>query len=512
MDQGVGLDIVPSLAVNQRKTFELSDPDASDSDASPSLDVFYRLTPSLNGALTINTDFSATEVDNRQVNLTRFNLFFPEKRDFFLNDADLFEFGRISGSGSNDANEATSRPSRENARPFFSRRLGLSATGVPVDIDYGGKVSGRVGRWSIGSLAIRQDEFEAVNASNLFVGRVTANVLDESAVGIIVTDGDPRSNVDNSVAGADFRFLNTRLPGGRALEVDAWYQQSATPGVVDADRAYGFGVNMPNSSGFRGGFAIKEIEANFDPAMGFVSRSDVRDTAFDVGFTRFFEGDTLQRLFAGVDVQRFELLGGGLQSEQVLFRLFELETHQRDAVRLRYITNQEVVLQPFDIYSDLTRTVTIAPGSYSFNERGVRLGTGNQRRFSGNVNYVTGDFYNGTRTNVGGSFSWKASRRFILNLDYDWNDIELPQGAFITRLVGVSTQVAFSTNLAWITLLQYDNVSEGLGVNTRLHWIPKAGQEGFIVLNHNVEDSDKDGSFRSAVADVSVKFKYTFRF
>jgi len=104
----------------------------------PSLDVFYRFTPSLNGALTINTDFSATEVDNRQVNLTRFNLFFPEKRDFFLSDADLFEFGRISGSGSNDTNEATSRPSRENARPFFSRRIGLSAIGTPVDIEYGG--------------------------------------------------------------------------------------------------------------------------------------------------------------------------------------------------------------------------------------------------------------------------------------------------------------------------------------------------------------------------------------
>ena len=159
MDQGMGLDVVPSLAVGQQKAFVSGGSDTTDSNTSPSLDVFYRFTPSLNGALTINTDFSATEVDNRQVNLTRFNLFFPEKRDFFLTDADLFEFGRISGSGSNEANEATSRPSRENARPFFSRRIGLSATGTPVDIEYGGKVSGRVGRWSSGSLAISQDAF-----------------------------------------------------------------------------------------------------------------------------------------------------------------------------------------------------------------------------------------------------------------------------------------------------------------------------------------------------------------
>jgi hypothetical protein len=173
------------------------------------------------------------------------------------------------------------------------------------------------------------------------------------------------------------------------------------------------------------------------------------------------------------------------------------------------------VAVPFDIYvdsADPTRNVTIQAGSYSFDDASLRLATGNQRRISGNVTYLSGDFYDGRRTNVAAQFSWKPSRHFILNLDYDWNDIELPQGNFVTRLAGVSTQVAFSSTLAWITLLQYDNVSEVLGANTRLHWIPKAGQEGFIVLNHNLVDSDKNDSFRSAAADVSVKFKYTFRF
>jgi hypothetical protein len=192
-----------------------------------------------------------------------------------------------------------------------------------------------------------------------------------------------------------------------------------------------------------------------------------------------------------------------------------METHTRDAVRLRYITNEESVDVPFDVYvdsSDATRNVTIPVGNYSFDETSIRLATGNQRVLSGNITYLAGDFYNGQRTNVSGQFSWKASRNFIVNLDYDWNDVELPQGDFVTRLVGLSTQVMFSTELAWITLMQYDNVSEVLGVNTRLHWIPKAGQEGFIVLNHNLQDYDKNASFRSAAADVSVKFKYTFRF
>ena len=522
MDQGMGLDVVPSLAVGEQKAFVSGGDDPTDSSTNPSLDVFYRFTPSLNGALTINTDFSATEVDNRQVNLTRFNLFFPEKRDFFLTDADLFEFGRISGSGSNESNEATSRPSRENARPFFSRRIGLSALGTPVDIEYGGKLSGRVGRWSLGSLAISQDAFGIegvpgyVEAQDLFVGRVSANVLEESNVGIVMTDGNPQANIDNSVVGADFRFLNSRIAGGRTLEADAWYQQSDTPGLVDDDAAFGFGVNMPNTAGFRGGFSLKEIERNFNPALGFISRADVRDTAFDVGYTRFYEGDTLQRLNLGLDAQRFDLLdGGGLQSENIVFKLLELETHTRDAVRLRYITNEENVAEPFVVYfdsSDPAGSVTIPAGHYSFDEASIRLATGNQRVLSGNITYLAGDFYDGRRTNVSGQFSWKPSRHFILNLDYDWNDVELPQGDFVTRLVGLSTQVVFSTNLAWITLAQYDNVSEVLGFNTRLHWIPKAGQEGFIVLNHNLQDFDKNASFRSAVADVSVKFKYTFRF
>ncbi len=523
MDQGMGLDVVPSMAVSKHKAFVSgSGGDTTDSDTSPSLDVFYRFTPSLNGALTINTDFSATEVDARQVNLTRFNLFFPEKRDFFLADADLFQFGRITSNGSNETNEATSQPSRESARPFFSRRIGLSANGTPVDIEYGGKLSGRVGRWSLGSLAISQDAFGApgqagyVEQQDLFVGRVSANVLQESNVGIVITDGNPQSNVDNSVVGADFRFLNSRIGGSRLLEADAWYQHSDTPGLVGDDAAFGFGVNMPNTAGFRGGFAVKEIERNFNPALGYINRSDVRDTAFDVGYTKFLTGGKVQRLNAGLDWQRFDVLnGGGLQSEQTVFKLLEVETNTRDALRLRYIKNEEIVAVPFTVYfdsSDAARNVTIPVGRYTFDEASIRVASGNQRPLSAAITYLQGDFFDGQRVNVNGNFSWKPSRNFILNLDYDWNDVELPQGNFVTRLVGLSTQVMFSTNLAWITLMQYDNVSEVLGINTRLHWIPKAGQEGFIVLTHNLQAYDKNASFRSAAADMSVKFKYTFRF
>jgi hypothetical protein len=507
ISKGVGLDIVPSMTFNRQKRFN---PTTGQTDWTPSLDAFYRITPSLNAAATINTDFSATEVDNRQVNLTRFNLFFPEKRDFFLNDSDLFQFGNIGGMAG--GNNATSMGSRENARPFFSRRLGLSQTGVPVDINYGGRISGRVGRWNIGTLAIRQDEFGAVDASDLFVTRVSANVLNDSSLGFIYTNGDPGSDRDNSVLGLDFRYLNTGLASGRTFEADAWYQQSDTPGLSGDDASFGVGLRMPNNTGWRGRVAYKEVQRNFNPAMGYVNRSNIRDLTGDVGYTHFFGGEVLQTVFAGVDAQRIESIDGGLQSQALVYRLTEFQTNARDSFNLAYTQNQEFVQRSFTIYSSPDRQIAVQPGRYDFNEQQISVSSGGQRRISGRLNYLHGDFYNGSRTNVGGGVTWSQSRHFVLSVNYDWNNISLPQGDFITRLASVSTQVAFSSTLYWISLIQYDNVSEELGINTRLQWVPRAGQEGFIVLNYNLEDKDKNNSFNSAYSDISVKFRYTFRF
>src|SRR5690606_12745819 len=240
-------------------------------DFEPSLDIAYKLTPQLNASLTINTDFSATEVDDRQVNLTRFGLFFPEKRDFFLREADIFEFGGIGGQRQSSIPGLNTLA--QNGRPFFSRRIGLSTTGEIVDLEYGGKISGRVGRFELGALSIRQDAFGGVEADTLSVVRVKRGVLDESNVGVIVTNGNPTANVDNSLAGVDFLYRNTRLPGGRSFETDLWYQQSDTEGLDGEDAAYGMSLRLPASEGFRGIVQYKAYERNFNPALGFLNRS-----------------------------------------------------------------------------------------------------------------------------------------------------------------------------------------------------------------------------------------------
>ncbi|MDH3440931.1 MAG: carbohydrate binding family 9 domain-containing protein, partial [Gammaproteobacteria bacterium] len=345
MEQGVGLDVVPAVNLNQKRTF---DPTNSEFDFEPSLDVFYKVTPSLNASLTINTDFSATEVDDRQVNLTRFGLFFPEKRDFFLNDSDLFTFGRMDEI----RNDASSNSAANNGRPFFSRRIGLSSTGQPVDLEYGGKLAGRTGRWNIGALAVRQDEFESIEASDVFVGRIAANVLNESSVGMILTYGDPNSNNDNSVMGLDFRYLNTRFAIDKVIEADAWVQQSDTDGLTGDDTAFGLGFSIPANAGWRGGIHHKQIQENFNPALGFVNRTDINDTIADIGYTAYLNGDLIQQIFSGVDVQRTSFIGGELDTEVFVGRLVELQANSRDELKLHYRHTKEILTNPFRIYSD----------------------------------------------------------------------------------------------------------------------------------------------------------------
>jgi hypothetical protein len=256
----------------------------------------------------------------------------------------------------------------------------------------------------------------------------------------------------------------------------------------------------------------KVVEENFNPAMGFVNNAGIEDLTGDLGYAYFFKDGPFQNLFSGLDAQRIKRLDGGLQSEVLNFRVLELETTSKDRVNFSYRTNKEVILNRFAVFRQAGNEVYIEPGVYSFNEQLASISTGGQREFSGFFSYRKGNFFNGDRLNLNGKVAWNQSRYFILSMGYDWNDIELPQGDFTTRLVNVSSQIAFSPNLYWISLVQYDNISEEIGINTRLQWIPRAGQEGFIVLNYGLQDFDRDNSFETLSSNLSLKFRYTFRF
>jgi len=509
LQQGRGLDIVPSLTVAEQRSYGPGA--ANTSNFEPSVDIFYKITPSLNAALTLNTDFSATEVDDRQVNLTRFSLFFPEKRDFFLQDADIFEFGRIGGGGGNFNGGGAAR---QNGRAFFSRNLGLSQSGRPVDIDYGGKLSGRVGRWNMGALAIHQAEFEGVDATDVFVGRLTANVLSESTAGIIVTDGDPHSNLDSTLIGADFLYRNTRLPGGRVLEGQTWYQETDTQGIEADNRAFGLGISTPNSVGWRGGASFKQIEENFDPAVGFVNQPGIRDYAGDFGYRLRFGDRYIRTIFAGLSSSRTERLNPGILDSESTSLEFNIATASQERVFMNISQNREILIDDFRIFSasDGSKQVIIPAGDYSFNEIFVGMRTGEHRKVAAFIGTGTGEYYDGESTSINTNIQWRPSARLRLQTSYNYRNISLPGGDFIVRIASIETQLVFSSTLSWVNLVQYDNVSEAIGINSRLHWIPQAGREGFIVFNHGLTDRDKNDSFHSTNADVAVKFNYTWRF
>ncbi len=512
LEQGLGLDIVPSVSLSEVRTFS-HDPlgeDRSKSSLEPTVDVFYKLTPQLNASLTANTDFSATEVDDRQVNLDRFGLFFPEKRDFFLRESDIFEFGGIGGQRQSQIPGLNALA--QNGLPFFSRRIGLSPTGTPIDLEVGGKISGRVGRFELGALSIRQDAFGDIDAKDLSVIRTKAGVLRESNLGVIVTHGNPGANIDNSLAGLDFLYRNTRLPGGRSLEADVWYQQSDTEGIDSDQAAFGAGVRLPTNEGFRAAFDYREFEADFNPALGFINRRNVSNAKLSLGYMIRPASGYVQSWLMHLDVQHVDRLDtGALQTHGFFIRPIVLRNRTGDEFSFGYRGLTEGIARPFEI----SPGIVIPVGQYDNGDWGGQFTTANHRRFAGHMRLVwtnDGTYFNGDRLDVNAELTWRPSARFRGNIVYSYSEIDLPQGSFETRLVAAGIDFVFTSTLSWVNLIQYDNVTETAGINMRLHWIPEAGREVYFVINHNVEDYDRDNHFRSTASDMTAKVNYTFRF
>lgn len=502
--QGLGLDVVPAIRATEAKDHLSGE---STTETEPSLDLFYKITPALTGALTINTDFSGTGVDPRQINLTRFGLFFREQRTFFLQDTDIFEFGLIRGNDF-QSNSTTSGVELQSGRPFFSRRIGLTGNGETVDINYGGKLTGRAGRFDIGMLAIQQDAINDLDSSDLFVARFAANVLEESSVGMILTHGDPDSNLDNTLAGVDFRYLNTSVGNGGTIEAGLWYQQSETEGLSGDDAAYGFSISAPNTEGFRGRLIYKELQQNFYPALGFVNRINVRDLVAELGYTWYPRADGIRNVFSGVDYQRIETIQGDLQSQIVTLRPIEVSTASNDGFSINYIFNDEVVDEPFEI----SEGVTIPVGAYDFDQYCASFQATEYRPLSGGVYYCGGDFFGGEQDSAGVSLNWRPNAHLQIAAGYDFNDIKLPEGAFVTRLMSLRADIAFTSTWYWENIAQYDNVSYSLGVNSILRWVPRAGREMVLVLNREYIDFRRQQHFSRVSDDITFKFSYTFRF
>ena len=513
LQQGLGLDVVPGLRISESRDYV---DNLSNTDFEPSLDIFYKPTPALTAALTLNTDFSGTKVDTRQINLTRFSIFFPEQRSFFLQDSDIFEFGRIQSGRGDRGGIPTS--AQETGRPFFSRRIGLNEDGEAIDIEGGLKLTGRTGRWNFGVLNIRQSAYvtlddagnidQTVDAADLFVGRVTANILEESTIGAIVTSGDPTSDADNTLVGVDFQYLNTRLANGKTLEGAVWYQQTDTQGIDGDDAAFGFSLRAPNTEGWIGNFSYREIQKNFKPMLGFVSQEDVRDVLFDVSYKWRPESGMFRSITTGIRSQLTDTLDGQPDKRILYFDFLRLENHTSDSLTSTVRYEKERITEDFEI----SEGVIIPPGTYSWSRPCISGSTGSHRAVSHIGWLCRGSFYDGDRDSVGSRLNWRPNEHLSVNLTYEYGNIDLPGGSFITRLMTARADVAFTSTWYWENFVQYDTVSDSIGLNSIMRWIPQAGREMVLVINRDYVDFDDTGDFRTSTGDIAAKISYTFRF
>jgi hypothetical protein len=491
--QGLGLDVVPSLSVRGAENYVTG---INEQNVEPSVNVFYKFTPNLTGALTVNTDFSATEVDNRQVNLSRFNLFFPEKRDFFLQDVDIFSFGGLD----------------QNGIPFYSRRIGLNPqTGRPVDIDAGVKLTGRIGDWNVGSLLVQQGDSPTLDSQSVFVGRVAVNVLNESSIGAIFTQGDPGKDRDNTVAGMDFRYQNTHFSESHTLRGNVWYQQSSTPGLVGDDKAFGVQANLDTqNSGFGGMLGYTYLGDDFNPALGFVNNTGVQGINFMGNGRYFLKGNKWFRNINSFMRYNYaeRLDTGKLQTEEWFWRMINLNTHRGGQIGIGGYQNREGLDKPFQIRPG----IFIPAGNYRFAGVQGEVRFSDQRKLAPRLGFNSGEYYGGSRNTLNGGLDYRPSSHLAMGLEYQFTNATLPQGDFITRLVRFNVNYAYNSKWSLINLMQYDNASRSVGLNSRLRWNPEAGEDMYLVLNYNFDSEGTFTELSSQQAELVLKYTKTFRF
>ena len=292
------------------------------------------------------------------------------------------------------------------------------------------------------------------------------------------------------------------------IEGTAWYQQTDTEGLEGDSSAYGMSLGMPNSEGWQGEAVFKTIEKNYFPALGFANRTDFTAIAGDIGYTWRPESQWIRRIQSSVSAEFIDDIIGRDQSKTYGLKVIEIENQSADTLELSHFLFEERLTESFEISDG----VVIPAGTYSYGHACLTLVTGQQRDIATETGICEGGFYDGRIFSFETQNTWRPSMHLRLILGGEYNDVHLPQGNFITRLVRLNVDVAFNTAWSWENFLQYDNDSATIGVNSILRWIPRAGREMVLAVNSQQEDFDRDGRFRSYTADATLKLSYTFRY
>ena len=441
-------------------------------------DIYYGLKSNLTLNLTYNTDFAQVEADNAQINLTRFNLFYPEKREFFLMRSKLFAFGN----------------SRQT-EVFFSRKIGLNQ-----DVVGGARMFGQIGKTSVGALNIHTRADGDLPATHYSAIRLRKDVRDRTTVGAIITDVSSKG-IRNSVYGIDGEM---RFWGNSS--VSAWYSQVNDTSLVGPSAASMIKMDLRNDRYFLTA-GQHRVDEDFRPGLGFVQRQDMIGTGIIAGFTpRVGDGDELIRQWRFTIYARDVRNHAGIHETGVLNGGIEAILETRDKIGLKVIQNKEKLTAGFT----LGNGVEIQKGNYRDRKISFSARTNQSRGVWGNFALSKGDYFGGNKTSMSGSIGKQFSNHLTLYGSANQNIVSMPsQEEFTANIYGITAEVALNRKWFGKALIQYDNFSEQLQLYCRINWIHTPGSDLFIVLNQRY---DMAGSKSSLVQGTQVvKLTYLFQ-
>ena len=499
---GMGLSVRPSVTTGLATPAPGASTDAT---ADASLDVTQRVTPNTLASLTVNTDFAESEVDTRRTNLTRFPLLFPEKRTFFLEGSDVFDFGLGTGS---------------DVRPFFSRRVGLIA-GNEVPLHAGLKINGRERGTNFGALVVRTGLADAPSldtlptSNTLSAVRVSRNILRESSVGFIASAGDPLGRSGSWLAGPDVTYQTSRFLGDKNFLAGVWALGTGRDDIGGTSRSWGGKVDYPNSL-LDIALTYKWIDADFQPSLGFVPRTAAQIVNFNVTHQPNPKKPVLGLPVQTMTNEFFNTVVLDLDGRWESYRVFVAPVNWRlrsgDRIEFNVVPTGERLVAPFEIADN----VTIPVGPYHWNRYRAEAQFASKRRFSGQATWWFGDFYTGTLHELVGTAAFRPSPLIAVELNGTRNIGRLPEGNFIQQVVGTRLRYNVSSKLQFNTYLQYDDQSESFGTNSRMRWTVMPGSEIFVVYNHNMNDLTDPitlrRGWRFASNQLIVKAQRTFRY
>ena len=495
---GVNLEIKPYAITDLTTDHTVSPRISNDVGGDAGLDVKYGITQGLTADVTVNTDFAQVEADEEQVNLTRFSLFFPEKREFFLENAGTYGFGGAQSIG-------RSAGSSDAPILFYSRQIGLTG-GREVPIRAGGRVTGRVGLFNVGVLNVQagEDPVAGTRATNFSVIRVKRDLLRKSSIGVLFTG---RSVSQSGVGSNEAYGIDGTFSFFDDLAINTYWARTRTDGLTTDDDSYRAQLNY---TGDRYGVQVDHLAvgAGFNPEVGFARRRDMRK---NYGFFRFSPRTT-----SSARVRKYSWTGSFNHIENGAGRLetriwngdFEVQFNNSDRFFVAYDANYEFLPQPFPI----AQGVTLPVGGYDFAAARVGYDFGSQRNLSGELSAEHGSFFNGNKTTVRasqGRMNFGPQISVEPSVSINWVDLE--QGSFTTRLV--TTRVTYTvTPLMFTTaLLQYNSGTDSVAVNVRLRWEYQPGSELFIVYNEQrdtLSRSFPDIENRAFIVKINRLFRF----